>query len=311
MMYKNPVARVLFGAAIVAIVAPLRMFGGAAAIGTVAGSLNATLGGEAIRPNTVVFSGDTLRVEDGAAVVATNHGSRVALGRVTAAEFLKGNDEVVVVLQQGNVSMYHPGGAQRLRVRLGAFSVTPANGFSTLGDVAMINGIAVVTAKQGALRVQKNGAVVEVRQGQTLALSTKLGRLPQGAPSAGAGAPTQHGGGSSSTMTWVGLGVGATGAILGAIGISHASGASNTANNAARAAATANATANSAATLAASATTAAAAALSAADTATQAALVAAETGLAAANTVGCDLNKFANSEGQASPYTPFTGFSCH
>ncbi len=310
MMYKNAIARVLFGAAIVAIVAPLQMFGGAAAIGTVAGSLNATLGGEAIRPNTAVFSGDTLRVEDGAAVVATNQGSRVVLGRVTAAEFLKGNAEVVVVLQQGNVSMYHPGGAQRLRVRLGAFSVTPANGFSTLGDVAMINGIAVVTAKQGALRVEKNGAVVEVRQGQTLTLSTKPGRSPQGAPSAGAGAPTQHGGGSS-TMTWVGLGVGATGAILGAIGISHASGASNTANNAASAAATANATANSAATLAASASTGAAAALSAADTATQAALVASETGLAAANTVGCDLNKFANSEGQASPYTPFTGFSCH
>lgn len=311
MAYNNRVSKVLFGVTLVVTIIPLQLLGGAAAIGTIAGSLNATLGGAAIQPNKTLFSGDTLRVGDGAAVVATEQGSRVVLGRESAAEFLKGMGEVVVVLQQGNVSMYHPGSAGPLRVRLGACSVAPAKGFSTLGDVAMINGVAVVTAKQGALRVEKDGAAVLVGQGKTLTLSIKAGRAPQGAPSAGAGTPTQVGGGSGKTMTWVGVGVGATGVVLGAIGISHGNSASNTANKALSTATTALSTANSAATAAESAATAAASASASALQAAQAAALAAETGLLAANAVGCDLNTFANSEGKPSPYTPFKGFACH
>ncbi|HEV2178664.1 MAG TPA: hypothetical protein VGW33_15865, partial [Terriglobia bacterium] len=45
-------------------------FAGSAVIGSVAGSLNATVGGQALNPNTVIFSGDSLQVKEGAAVVA-------------------------------------------------------------------------------------------------------------------------------------------------------------------------------------------------------------------------------------------------
>ncbi len=88
---KNFVSRVLLAAAFFGMLTPPHALGGLAAIGTIAGSLDATMGGEAIQPNTVVFSGDTLRVADGAAVVAMNTGSRVVLGKGTAASFLKGS----------------------------------------------------------------------------------------------------------------------------------------------------------------------------------------------------------------------------
>ena len=322
---KNFVSRVLQAAVFFGMLTPPHALGGSAAIGTIAGSLAATVGGEAIQPNTVLFSGDTLRVADGAAVVAMNTGSRVVLGQRTAASFLKGPSEVIVLLEHGNVSMYHPGSAEPLRLRLGALSVGPVKGFNTRGDVALLDGLAVVTAKEGILRVERNGSAVEVRKGNTIAVSTKVARVPQGAPSAGAGAPPQHAGGSSSLLPWVGLGAGVAGTIFGVVGFSNGNSASSTANQALTASSAAASTATDAATAAQAATSAAVvagmeaqaagsaalAAGAAAQAAGSAAVEAALIGEAAANIVGCDLNRFANSQGQASPYTPFTGFTCH
>ncbi|HXJ94814.1 MAG TPA: hypothetical protein VMT20_18375, partial [Terriglobia bacterium] len=61
-----------------ALVAAAPVFAGSAVIGSVAGSLNATVGGQALVPNSVIFSGDSLQVKDGAAVIALENGSRMA-----------------------------------------------------------------------------------------------------------------------------------------------------------------------------------------------------------------------------------------
>ena len=335
---KNFVSQVVLAAVFFATVIPPHALCGSAAIGTIAGSLHATVGGEAIQPNTVVFSGDSLRVADGAAVVAMNTGSRVILGQRTAASFLQGSNEVIVVLEQGNVLMYHPASAAPLRVRLGTLSVGSVKGFNTRGDVAMLDGVAVVTAKEGELRLERNGSAMEVRKGQTITLPAKVARAPQGAPSAGAGAPPQHVGGSSSLWTWAGLSAGVAGMIFGVVGYTNSNDANNRANQAITASGAAASTATSAAAVAQPAASAAAAAGSAAVVATSAAVAATSTavattsaaisagaaadaagsaaveaaliGEAAANVVGCDLNRFANSQGQPSPYTPITGFAC-
>jgi trimeric autotransporter adhesin len=329
---KNSVSRVLLAAVFFGMLTPLHAMGGSAAIGAIADSVDATVGGEAIQPNTVVFSGDTLRVADGAAVVAMNTGSRVVLGQRTAASFLKGSQEVVVVVANGNVSIYHPASAEPLRLRLGGLFVGPAKGFNTLGDVAMLNGMAVITAKEGMLRLEGNGSTVEVHKGRTIAVPVKVTRAPQGAPSAAAGPPPQHTGGSSSLLLWAGVGAGVVGATFGIIGYSKGNNASDKADNALSASSAAASTATAAGTaaqaatsIAVAATTTAVAATSAAVGATSvaiaagaeasaagsAAIEAALIGEAAANIVGCDLNRFANSQGQPSPYTPFTGFTCH
>jgi hypothetical protein len=322
---KNFVSRVLLATVFFGMVNPPPARGGSAAIGTIASSLDATAGGEAIQPNTVVFSGDTLRVANGAAVVAMNTGSRVVLGPRTAASFLKPSDGVVVVLEQGNVSMYQPSSAEPLRMRLGGLFVGPAKGFNTRGDVAMLNSMAVVTAKEGILRLEGNGLAIEVRKGRTITVPVKITRAPQGAPSAGAGPPPQRTGGSSSLLLWVGLGAGVAGATFGIVGYSRGNSATSTANQAIAASSAATFTATGAATAAQTAVSAASAATTdalAATSAAVAAAVAAEAagsaaaeaaliGEAAANIVGCDLNRYANSQDQPSPYTPFTGFTCH
>ncbi len=77
------------------------MLAGSAAVGSIAGSRNATLSGEALVPNTTVFSGDTLQVKDGVAVVALDAGNRMVFGRETEASFLREAKNVTVMLSRG------------------------------------------------------------------------------------------------------------------------------------------------------------------------------------------------------------------
>lgn len=288
---------------------PVSMRAGSSPLGTIAGSVNASLGGESVRPDTLVFSGDQLRVEDGAAVVALGDGGRLVLGRETEISFLRRAKQLEVLLEHGSVSMYYPGTSEPLCVQMGALLIRPLEGFKTLGDIALLDGMVVVTAKHGALKVEGAGPALRVREGHTITVSLKTARAPQGAPSAGAGAPPKQGG-TSSLIQWVTIGAGAAGAILGTLGLSHANSANDTANGAVSAANSASSVANSALQTATSATAAATAASQAATAATAAALAAATTAIQAANVVGCDLNHFANSLGQPSPYTPFRGSSC-
>ncbi len=174
---------------LVAAFGSIPVYAGSAVVGSVVGSLNATMGGQALLPNTTLFSGDSLQVKDGAAVVAIGKGSRVVFGRETVASFLRESEQVTVVLGRGNVSLYHAEGAEALRVKICELSIEPAKGSKTLGDIAMVSGVVVVTAKEGLLRVDGEARAVEVKTGQTVTITTKAACTPQpqgGAPAAGA-----------------------------------------------------------------------------------------------------------------------------
>jgi hypothetical protein len=128
--------------------------------------------------------------------------------------------------------------------------VVPVAGFKTLGEVAMVNGAVVVTAKEGKLRVEGNGPAVEVVKGKTITVDGKVARAPQGG-AAGAGS-------SVGTALQVGsIAAGATSSVLSGIAISRAGDAKDAAD-------AANATAGNAVT---AANTAAANAAAASDTA--------------------------------------------
>jgi hypothetical protein len=249
---------------------------GSAVVGSVAGSMNATIGGQALLPNTTIFSGDSLAVKDGAVVVAVVPGSRLVFGRETVASFLRETGEVTVLLGQGNVSLYTAEGVG-LRVKVGEVSILPAAGYKTLGEVALLNGTVVVTAKEGKLRVEGNGPAVEVVKGKTI---TVLARSPQGgAAGAGAGAARM------STATALQLGsvaAGGTSTVMSGVAISRAGGARDEA-------------------------AAAHAAAGSAVTAAQAASAAAQAAQNAANAVGCALDDYTGT----SVYTPTgTGMAC-
>jgi hypothetical protein len=287
-----------------AVAARVPAFGGSLAVGSVAASTNATKGGQPLLPDTLVFSGETISVNDGAAVITTTNGNRVVLGKQTRASFLQESSELAVRLDEGSLSVYHGSTVGTLRIQAGEISVVPEMGFTTSGQVAVVNGGVVVTSKTGMLRVEGEGEPIEVPQGKTMTVQPRTAHAPQVAAS---------GGGSShlpTIVSWVGLGTGVMGTVVGFDALHRANNASDAASNASAAAAKATATASAAAQAAAAAANAASAATQAASSAVSLATAAAALGLEAANVVGCDLNKFANSLGQPSPYTPPSNLTC-
>lgn len=263
-MTKSTVLRAGLFTLLIGALATVPALAGSAVIGSVAGSMNATVGGQSLLPNTTIFSGDSLQVKDGVAVIAVGSNSRVIFGRDTVASFLRDSNEVTVLLNQGNVSMLHPNDGTAVRVKAGSISVTPAAGFKTLGEVAMLNGSVVVTAKEGALQVDNNGATKNVAKGQTIVFSPKTADSKGGG---GAG----WGNTGNTALEVAAVGAAGLGAVFAGVAMSRA-GNANTAATAAISAANA---ANSTATLANSnAAAAAASAAAAAASSAQAVLLA-------------------------------------
>jgi len=278
--------RICFFVLLLGAVASVPMFAGSAVIGSVAGSMNATIGGQALMPNTTLFSGDSLQVNDGVAVVAVGNTSRMVFGRETTASFLRGTDGVTVLLSQGNVSMYNPGDGASLRVKVGEVSVAPVKGFKTLGEIAMAGGTVIVTAKEGQLRVEGNGSARVVAAGKTISIPGKTARAARPHPAG----PSLGNVDKATALSGGALAAGGTAAVLAGVGISRANDARDAGN-------AANATA-------ASALSAATAADSDAVFATSQAAVATSNAIAA----GCALNKVALADGiTPSPFTPTGG----
>jgi hypothetical protein len=261
MMTKKAVLRLTLFALLIGAVATVPALAGSAVIGSVAGSMNASIGGQSLLPNTTIFSGDSLQVRDGVAVVAVGNSSRVIFGHDTVASFLRDSNEVTALLSRGNVSMLHPNDGTAVRVKVGDVSITPAPGFKTLGEVAMLNGSIVVTTKDGALQVADHGATKNVAKGQTIVLS------PMTADNKGGGAG--WGGGETGWHVAIIAAAGAS-AILAGVALSRAGNANTNAQNAISAANAATAAANAANSTAAAAGSAA---TSAASSAAQAQLV--------------------------------------
>jgi hypothetical protein len=318
MSSKNLKAEVTLFLLFLGMITALPMLAGSAVIGSVAGSMNATIGGLAALPNTTIVSGDNLQVNEGAAVVAIGETSRMVFGRQTVASFLRDADEVTVLLSHGNLSLYHPQEGVALRIKVGDITVVPSKGFKTLGEVATVGDNIVITAKEGALRVEGNGSALEVAKGKTISLPSRAAR---------AAAP----GSSRAVVGAAGIGwqvasvaAGGTSAALSGVAISRAGGAkdaANTANTTAGQALTAANAASTAATAAATAATtagtnaaAATAAATAATTAANAATAASTANATSINSVGCAFdvvnpNVTVNGK-KVSPYIPPAGFTC-
>jgi hypothetical protein len=281
------------------------VFAASAVVGSVAGSLNASVGGQQLLPNTTVFSGDSLQVKEGAAVVALDNGGRVALGKDTVASFQRNNNVVTVLLTEGDVSIFHPDGQTGVKVQAGGVTVEPVPGFKTLGDVAMANGTVLVSSKDGTLRVSDgSGRMMEVVKGKTIALTPKTARSPQTGGS-------QKLGGAPAWVDYTILGLAGGALIAAIIAWSDAKGARSFAQIAATNSLSAIQAAQSSASEAASAIASAYVATTAAISSTQMAnSVAFLLNHGEIVNVGCSLNTFAQEvDVTPSPYTPLVG-SC-
>jgi hypothetical protein len=282
MFSKQYIARFSLCLILLGLVAAVPALAGSAVVGSVAGSMNATVGGQTLLPNTTLFSGDSLQVKDGVAVVALGSESRMVFGRDTAASFLRDSNEVTVLLGQGSVSVFHEVAGMPLRLKIGDVSVVPASDFKTLGEVAMLNGAVVVTTKEGMLRVEGgNGQLVNVVKGKTLTVTPSTNAPQQG----GGKGQGNVGRCCSGSSIWgiAATGAGVTAAILAGVAMSRAGKAETDATDAA---------------------SAAAAAAAAASAAVSAANAAASSSLFNTIAVGCALNTYAGHPGGNSPYTP-------
>jgi hypothetical protein len=259
MKMKTTVLQLAIFTLLTGAVAAVPALAGSAVIGSVAGSTNASIGGQSLLPNTTVFSGDSVLVRDGVAVIAVGNRNRVVFGHDTVASFLRESNDVTVVLSRGNLSMLHPDEGTAVRVQAGSISITPLAGFKTLGEVAMVNGSVVVTAKEGSLQVQDDrGSSKNVTKGQTVVIS------PKTADNHGSGGG--WGSNANTTLEILTLAAAGTAAILAGVALSRAGNAENSANAAIAAGNAATSAANAAnSTAAAAAASAAAAAASAAE----------------------------------------------
>jgi hypothetical protein len=147
------------------------MAGGPDVVGSLVGSRNATLDGERPLPNTVLLGGDKLQVNDGLAMVTLERGNRVALGGQSEASFLREAGVVTVLMNRGSLSLYHPQAGSSFTVKVGDVTIAPAGGPGTLGEVALAGGTLVVTAKDGSLNVEEDGATRKVAKGYTMTIA--------------------------------------------------------------------------------------------------------------------------------------------
>lgn len=151
-------------------------------IGLLEGSKNATLDGQIPLAHTTVLSGDTLHVKNGLAMVALKNGNRLILGRRTVVSFSRESGGVEMSLTSGKISLYHVKTGGGLRVKVGDVIVVPARGSSTLGQIVMVDGLLLVTTKDGMLQVEESGATKEVSKGSTIRIPTTISRVPTAVP---------------------------------------------------------------------------------------------------------------------------------
>jgi len=275
-----------------AMLAVVPAFAGSSIVGSVAGSMNATISGQPALNGTTVFSGDSLKVKDGAAVVTFGRGSRAVFGRNSEASFSREGESVTARLASGSVSIFQPGEERSgMRFKFDNVTIGPAGGYKTLGEVAMLGDTVVVRTKEGMMSVNfADGKTTEVPAGEVLRLVPNTQRAPQEA------AGSQHFGGQASWVEYAALGAAGVAAVLAGVSISKA-------DSAATDAVDATAAANAAGSAAVSAAAAAAASATAAASAAEQAAVDA----------GCAENivyhSIAGNGTSPSPFTPPTGFT--
>lgn len=232
---------------ILGVLASIPAFGGSSVVGAVVAAKNASVRGVALMPGHTLFSGDDLRVEYGMTLVTMGKGSRMVFGRDTVASFERNSSEVTALLDRGSVSVYHPmDDLMPLRLEVGNLSIVPAEGFGTLGEVAVTDEGVVIKTTQGLLQVEPEGTgqAFQVPKGETVKFVPNLNKVAAASQQQGGAQPHRRRKGG---FFWLPAGAAAAGGILAALAVSNAGGANDAANKARAAAGAAAADANGAA----------------------------------------------------------------
>ena len=158
----------------------LPLTAGSMIVGSAIEGSNARLAQQELRPGATILNGDSLRVEDGTALVSLEDGSRITLGGNTIVSFQTGSHGVTTVVDHGTLDFVHPGKVDSgMRLQMADVYVVPGSGFETLGEIAQRGETLVVMTRQGSLRVEGGGKSVEVPEGMMITLHSQPARAPQ------------------------------------------------------------------------------------------------------------------------------------
>jgi hypothetical protein len=161
-------------------VSRLPLTAGSMIVGSAINGSSATIAQKELRPGATILSGDSLRVEDGTALVGLADGSRITFGKDTAVSFQTEPRGVITVVDHGKLDFVHPAKVNSaMRLQISDVYVVPGSGFETLGEIAMSGDTLVVMNRKGSLRVEGAGRSVEVPEGMMMTLHSRPARAPQ------------------------------------------------------------------------------------------------------------------------------------
>jgi hypothetical protein len=137
-------------------------------IGVVVVSQNATLDGQPALPSQIVFSGEKLKVNDGAVEVMLKQGGRLAFGTNTEAVLMRVGNETSTGIQRGNLRLWHAEHGSPLLVTLQDISVRPDAVLSTDAEISVSDDFVSVATHLGSVRVEGKGHDVKVARAEAV-----------------------------------------------------------------------------------------------------------------------------------------------
>ncbi len=144
------------------------------AVGTLHCEGTVYLGGETATTESIVYSGDHLRIDEGRATVSFPRGGLLLVERHSDAALLGSPGAFVIRLEKGQLALA-VSSPTPVRVETGGLTVSPGGTFPTLSDITLRgDGSMVMAVHRGEISVTKlRRDPVVVTSGQVLTISPK------------------------------------------------------------------------------------------------------------------------------------------
>lgn len=152
-------------------------------LGTLRPSGVVFLDGDSVRGESVVYTGDQLKTQEGRAAVSLPGGSLMVLDRNSSAILKRSHPETSIGLENGTLTVSFAN-QEALRVRADGLQVSPSGSFPVLAEVAMKgDGSLVVAVHRGKISIADLRAEpVTVAAGQVITVSPRLAQAQQSKP---------------------------------------------------------------------------------------------------------------------------------
>jgi len=164
---RFPLGR-MFGLLPATMLASWLVAAGPAPVGSLVGCKDAVLDGRPPLAHTTILSGDRLKVNDGLAIVSLGRGNRIVLAARSEVSFLSDGGSVTVSLVRGGIWFLHPQAGSDFKIVAFDVAIQPSVGSRTLGEITMVDGLLMITPKEGEIDVEQSGVVRQVAEGGTI-----------------------------------------------------------------------------------------------------------------------------------------------